>query len=154
MVSQARRTASSMTDLTRTSLLADQILPRGQLVVPRPDFSNWQRKAGGGTLSSGSPRSDELRRKELPHQFREEYRHTIKQAVLSAFPFLTRCIYTQENAAHTQYSPRSERLRFHHRGHRERPVFLKAFSMIALFGILRPIRSLKGMLDLGAKGHN
>lgn len=77
----------------------------------------------GGTLSSGSPRSSELRRKELPHQFREEHRHTRKQAALSAFPFLTRCIYTQENAAHMQYRPRLERLHFHHRGHREGTCF-------------------------------
>lgn len=63
-------------------------------------------------MSPGSPRSSELRRKELPPQFREEHRHTRKQAALSAFPFLTQCIYTQENAAHMQYRPRLESCTF------------------------------------------
>lgn len=151
MVSQVTYAVSNMTSLTKICLLAEQIFPRGQLVVPRPDFSKQQRKAGGGTLSLGSPRNNDLRRKELLHQFREEHQHTRKQAVLSAFPFLTQCIYTQENAAHMQYRPRLERLYFHYR---RRHMFLKAFSMLALFCTQRRIHNLKRMLDFGAKGHN
>lgn len=121
MANQERCTVSNMTNLTRIPFLAEQILPsllcQGWI---SPTCREGQEEA---QLSSGSPRSSELRRKALPHQFREEHRHTRKQAALSAFPFLTRCIYTQENAAHMQDRPRLERLHFHHRGHREGTCF-------------------------------
>lgn len=143
-----------MTNLTRISLLAEQILLWGQLVVPQPDFSNWQRRVGGGTLSSGSSRSDELRRKELPHQFQEEHRYTRKQAALSAFPFFnTVYLYSGECSSHAVSTQVRETTLSPWRAQR-RHVFLKAFSMLASFCTLKTIHTLKGMLDLGAKGHN
>lgn len=48
------------------------------------------------------------------------------QKTSCTFPFLTWCIYTQENAAHLHYQPSLERLHFNHR---EGMCFQKPFAV-------------------------
>lgn len=111
----------NMTNLTRTSLLAEQILP--SLLCQGWISPSGRAEQRRHIVLRLTQELSELRRKELPHQFREEHGHTRKQAALRAFPFLTRCIYTQENAAHTQYRHRLERLHFHHQGQKKGTCF-------------------------------